>query len=412
VAFSKSQQQTLKVGNILLLCFILSGVCTVDCKYPYAPEPEPALSSEGNDTVQHAGTRIFPINGIKQICNPSIAQDTVHFAGCMLWLNFSGDLPVTIPEEMQFPLPASQHDRLTIVDTTNTVRWVIMRDELGADELEELQDPEWAAHPGYIVCLLSEQAGLQWGCYAIHLSSRKKIKLCDKGLSGTSTPHMWVEPDAVSGGEPGTIHYGDDGFADSVSVDEFFGTCKVKVVVAKRAGMVLSLHFRDYSAGGDTLVPLKRPEGRDGWNCESPLISPDGKWIVYNAYETVSFYETYIQELTENSRPILLKAGASDPHWWRHPGDSSLVYVVYQEVPGTNLVYGDFTDQTYRETGELGSTFRQLVRLFTGAATESVAFARIGQPEVLVKLPTKGGLSPDGKYLCTGYDRAFIVRLP
>lgn len=400
-----------QVGIAGSWCVLGVGLCFLFCRYPYAPGPEAALFAE-KDTVQDYSTRVFPVNGSKQICNPSIALDTVHFPGCMLWLNFSGDLPVHVPGDIEFPLPASSHDRLTIVDTSNTVRWVMMKDEFAAGELEELQDPEWAAHPGYIVSLLSEQAGTVWGCYAIHPLSRKKLKLCRKGLNGTSTPHLWVEPAAtVPGDEPVDVAYEGDGFADSASIDAFFGTPEVKVVVAKRIGRVLSLYFRDYSAGGE-LQQLVRPEGRDGWNCESPLISPDGRWIAYNAFETVSQYEAYIQELTGDSKPILLKAGAFDPHWWAHPGDSTLLYVVYQEVPGTNLVYGDYTDRTYIETGVLGSTFRQLVRLFPAAGAQAVALSRIGMPEVLVKLPTKGGLSPDGKYLCTGYDRAFLVGLP
>ncbi|MBN1307929.1 MAG: hypothetical protein JXA18_08435 [Chitinispirillaceae bacterium] len=394
-------------------CRFTAGTCALlvaVCNYPYNPRVEPPLS----ETVDRGGgaTRVIPINGTQQVCNPSIAQDTAHFFGCMLWLNFSGVLDVAVPETMRsFEGFSLQHDRLTIVDTSNTVRWFMKREELGADEREDFQDPEWAAHPGYIVCLLSGDAQRKWGCYAIHLLTRKKLCLCSEGLSQTSTPHLWVEPGSSFGAEPQRTHFDEDGFADSASVASFFGTSKVKVVVGKTEGNILSLHYRDYAAN-NRLVPLKRPANRTDWNCESPLISPDGRWTAFNAYVTPYNYEIYLQELSPVSKPILFQSGASDPHWWVHPADSSLVYIVYQEVPGDNLVRGDLADATVLATGELGITYRQMVRLFPGAATGAVTMSRIGFPEALANLPTKGGLSPDGRYLCTGYDRAFIVELP
>lgn len=380
------------------------------CKYPYDPQVEPPIMKtvDGNDDA----TRVFPINGRQQICNPSISRDTVHFPGCMLLLNFSGVLAITAPAGMSgFSGWSAQHDRLTIVDTSNTVRWFMKREELGADEREEFQDPEWAAHPAYIVCLLSAGALRKWSCYAIHPRTRKRILLCKETLGENSTPHLWVGGGAAAPEEPSAVIYDENGFADSASVFSFFGTSQVKVAVAVASGRDLSLYYRDY-AGDDRLVPLARPDDRAGWRCESPLISPDGGWVAFNAWKTPALYESYIQELSATSRPILLKEGWSDPHWWAHPADSSLLYLVYQEVPGDNLVYGDLADPSLRLTGELGVTYRQLVHLFTGASTQSASLSRIGQPEALVKLPTKGGLSPDGRYLCTGYDRAFIVGLP
>ncbi|MCX7727502.1 MAG: hypothetical protein N2053_11725, partial [Chitinispirillaceae bacterium] len=172
-------------------------------------------------------------------------------------------------------------------------------------------------------------------------------------------------------------------------------------------------YYKDYS---DTLqsrlTQLSRPLGRDGWNCESALISPDGKWIAFNVYKSPNYYEIWVQKLSPTSKPFLFKEDASDPHWWRHPYDTSLLYLVYQDVPGDNLVMGDLSDKKFIETGELGITYRQMIRLFDSGETEGTAIVKIGEPEVMVKLPTKGGLSPDGKYLCTGYDRGFIIGLP
>jgi hypothetical protein len=394
-------------AGVLFFTFLFTG-----CTFPYDPQPEPALRT--TTVVQSSGSaRVFPVNGTAQICNPSIVLDTATFPGCMLWLNFSGELEVDIPDGMQSYAGWSlQHDRLSIVDTSNTVRWFMMREEFGADEREELQDPEWSAHPEYLVCLVSSGVQARWGCYAVHPKTRKRFQLCSEGLDQTSTPHLWVERTFSVGSEPASTRFNDDGCADSTSLATFFGTNRVKMAAAKLNGRTLSLIYRDFSDVSGTWIALERPADRAGWQCESPLISPDGNWIIFNAYRTPDYYETYIQKLTRGSRPVLLQREASDPHWWVHPEDTSLLYIVYQYVPGDNLVYGDLADPKYQNTGELGQTLRQSVRLFAGASTAAASVLRIGQPQVLVNLPTKGGLSPDGRYVCTGYDRAFIVGLP
>jgi hypothetical protein len=391
----------------------LSGFVLFFCRYPYSPAPEPAIVVSGQGGSE-GKARVFIINGHAQICNPSVSLDTVHFPGCMLWLNFSGDLQITVPDSLQdYSAERSrQHDRLSIVDTSNTLRWYMTRKELGADALEEIQDPEWSAHPEYIVSLLSFEAKQKWGCYVIHPLSRNKLLLCKEGLSATSTPHIWIDPEAQTGNEPLEVSYDENGLADRVAVQTFFGTSNVKFVVGKQKNWILSLYYIDFSSEDKGLIPLQRPAGKDGWQCESPLISPDGNWIVFNVYKRTTYYETYIQELVPGSVPILLKEGASDPHWWRHPGDESMLYVVYQEVPGDNLVYGDFKDESFQNTAELGVTKRQMIRLFPGAPSGAVSLSRSGLEETIVSLPTKGGLSPDGRYLCTGYDRAFMVGLP
>ena len=395
----------------ILIVLLLTMLFSI-CEFPYDPVPEPALATKTEIRV-NSKVRVFKVNGSEQICNPSISQDTVDFAGCMLWLNFSGELSVYYSSDFNdFAGFSEQHDRLTIVDTTDSVRWFIKRDELGVSDLYEFQDPEWSAHPEYIVSLLGVSTKSdQWSCYVLHPKSGKKIILSRGGLFYRSTPHLWVKRGGTVADEPEQITYDADSVADSVSIHTFFGTSHVKLVASKIENKVLSLYYRDFSGEDGRFIPLKRPIGRDDWDCESPLISPDGRWIAYNVLK-VNTYETYLQELSPESEPILFKEGASDPHWWIHPSDTSLLYLVYQEVPGKNLVEGDLSDSTYLATGSLGKTYRQLIRLFPGASTGAVALARIGEPELLVSLPTKGGLSPDGKYLCTGFDRAFLVGLP
>lgn len=389
----------------ILLVLSLTG-----CRFPYQPEPEPGIVSTG--PTQESAVRVFPINGTEQICNPSISQDNTLFAGCMLWLNFDGELPIVIPEGVTgFAGESVQHDRLTIVDTSNTLRWFMKNSELGASESEEFQDPEWSAHPEYIITLLSEDGQKEWGCHVVNPASRKHFKLCNKGLEETSTPHLWVDP-AVSftNTTVSDAAYDNDGFADSASVKSYFGTDRVKVVTAKKVAGKQSLYLKDYAADKE-FVALARPKDREGWNCESPLISPDGKWILFNAFKSESFYEVYVQELRPGASPIMIASDASDPHWWVHPQDSTLRFIIYQTVPGWNLVEGDLAEAEHLESGQLGSTWRLLVKLFSGAPSASAACVKMTEPELLVNLPTKGGLSRDGRYLCTGYSRAFMVGL-
>lgn len=397
-----------KLTTVLAAMLLMAG--TFGCGFPYQPEPEPGIVTTG--PAQESAVRVFPINGTEQICNPSIAQDMAHFAGCMLWLNFDGELPLVIPEGMTgFAGESVQHDRLTVVDTANTLKWFMMTSELNTAEGEEFQDPEWSTHPEYIVTLLSENGQEKWGCHVINPSSRKHFKICNEGLEETSTPHLWVDP-LVPFAHQASVEtsYDDDGFADSASVKAFFGTSRVKIVAAKKIAGKQSLFLKDYTAEGE-FVALVKPKDREGWNCESPLISPDGLWILFNAFKSESFYEIYVQELRPGASPILIASEASDPHWWVHPQDSSLRFIIYQTVPGWNLVEGDLTDEAYQISGQLGSTWRLLVKLFAGAPSASTAVVKMKEPELLVNLPTKGGLSADGRYLCTGYSRAFMVGL-
>ena len=404
---------SLKKKYLFGTLFLVTSALYFSCDFPYKPVPEPGIVVQNTENAD-SRIRVFQINGTDQICNPSISQDTDRFPGCMLWLNFDGELPVKIPEEFKdFAGFSSMHDRLTIVDTSNTVRWYVKLDEIdGVSEVYEFQDPEWSTHPEYIISLLGAANKIDgWSCYIFHPQTGKKLKISNEGLFYNSTPHLWVEKHSTFDGEPDEVDYDDDSFINSEAVMSYFGTLKVKVVVSKLVGKVQSLYYRDFSDTNRQLEPLIRPANRDGWHCESPLISPDGQWIAYNVISGKK-YATYIQKLSTESKPILFKEGALDPHWWVHPFDSTLLYLIYQEVPGSNLVTGDLADTTYLTTGELGKTYRQQLRLFPDTDVELVALTKIGEPELLVNLPTKGGLSPDGKYLCTGFDRAFMVGLP
>jgi hypothetical protein len=336
-------------------------------------------------------------------------MDTVNFKGCMLWLNFSGELVVKVPSDMNgFDLFAKQHDRLIISDTSNMVRWFMGREEFGVPDYEELQDPEWTTHPHYINCLLSSKVRKNWSCIAVHTLSKKFIRMSNENLNETSTPHIWISENSVFKGDTSTIRFDSTGFVSKESVQSFFGTSDVKLVFSRKDGARLSLYYVDFNISSSP-VQLQRPADKAEYDLESALISPDGKWIVFNAYYSNTDYHCYIQELRQEAKPMLFQSDAMDPHWWRHPANRSELYVIYSVIPGGYIVTQDLSDPEYL-SGSAGITYRQAVTLHAGYSGIT-SFSRTGFPESIVRLPLKGGWSPDGAYLCTGYDRAYLIGL-
>jgi hypothetical protein len=110
-----------------------------------------------------------------------------------------------------------------------------------------------------------------------------------------------------------------------------------------------------------------------------------------------------------NRKPVLIDEGASDPHWWTHPVDGS-TFIVYTLRNGDNLVEDDLTSQELLTSGTAGSTVMQLVRCYAELSGPA-SFYKVGDPVLLLNLPFKGGLSGDGAFVCTGYNKAYIAYL-
>ncbi len=396
---------------VIIICLLNSS-----CDFPYNPKPEDAVINSNQPAVVNNETvQVLPVIPNMQICNPSISKDTVNFRGCMLWLNFSGELPVkTTPATSGYQTKnAAQHDRLTVIDTSNTVQWYMMKSSIDPTDDPDLQfqDPEWAAHPEYIATLFgSTNYSDKWNFYAVHPLTNSFIKLCNEKLNETSTPHLWVENTAHHGQLDKNGSYNSDGLIDTGSVHQFFGTLNVKLIYSIKENGVLTLYYADYSNGAPVPIKLQRPGGdtKKSWNFESALISPDGKWVVYNGYETSTYYESYLQELKSDSKPSLISERASDPHWWQNPINSQL-FVIYSEIDGDNRVFADLAKPSYLQSGDAGKTYLRPVSLTSGLP--SILNATIGAHSLLVNLPLKGGLSPEGRFLCTGYNYAYLVRL-
>jgi hypothetical protein len=398
----------MKKTLLSIIILLMMPFTMLKCDMNYSPQPQ-QLTVESTNVSSTAGT-IFSVNPQCQICNPSIAPEGV-FSGCMLWLNFGGDLNVKVPATMTGYATdranVRQHDRLTISDTTNTVRWYIMRDALGISG--QIQDPEWSTDKDYVICLGDDKNNNRWSGHIIRLSDNAHLKVSDDNMEETSTPHLWIVPSAIQGKSSSTTLYPETrgGFADSAAIRTFFGTDSVKIVYAvKQNGLML--RFIDFSTPDPKPVQLPKPEGRSTWDVESPLISPDGRWVVFNCIGQ-GVYESYIQRLDEHAMPILLANNAADPHWWIHP-EFKTTYIIYAMIKGDYYTIDDYSDPSLAN-GLIGGTYKQEIKVASMVLSAHAAFTPVGEPENIATLPFKGGLSRDGKYLCTGYGYGFIMSL-
>ena len=393
----------------LSLLFALSA-----CVY----EPEQFVASDSVSSSSRDASEIgtlYPVNlnipkGCKQICNPSVSQDTVNYPASMLWLNFSGTLCVKAPDSIYTLSKVIQHDRLSVSDTAGNVLWYLMRDTDAGDCL--FQDPEWSTHPGFIVALRAfnskggkgcKESDLDYGMFAVRMSDKKKFFFYDKDISELATPHLWVE----SGAEP------DTGATDA-TVEGFFGTKQVRLVYVNKKDQIV---FVDFANGGLKKAKiLKKPSGVDDWMMDSPLISPDGHFVVYNVIEpSMLVWRSFVQELSGNSNPIEIEKTSTmmsepvQPHWFSYRGR---LFVEWTEFPqGSPFLNRNDLSNPSVQDGSAGRTAMREISLVSGAPSD-LAFAWVGDVVEIAPVPMIGGRSPDGRFLAAGTNYGYLLELP
>jgi hypothetical protein len=392
---------------------LLLGLSTFALLACYSPEPFEAESLDDDSkkqTSSEMGT-IYSINGSEQICNPSISQDTVKFPASMLWLNFS-KIKVNSHDDGFSVTDVKQHDRLTISDTANNVKWYLMIDK---DKGEcQFQDPEWSTHPDFVVALRGvgiEGNGtcgdvLDYGIFAARTSDKKKFWFYDKGIIEQATPHVWVDPTAKA-----------DKDGDASTVEGFFGTKNVRLTYADGSdGDPQNIVFIDYANGGKSkAIKLKKPADRSNWKIESPMISPDGNFVVYNVMtKSEDTWEAYIQELSKDAEAVKIprtkdmKSDPAQPHWFESDGRLFVVWTEFTQATYYNKIH---LDNSAAQDGSAGRTVMREVRLKAGA-TGSQLVEWVDDNVELAPVPMIGGRSPDGKFLSTGYKYAYLLKLP
>ncbi len=373
------------------------------CDFPYRPEPQPQPYFE-----QKSNGFVFSVNTNQQVCNPSIAESDAYPAS-MLWLGFD-QLSLKVPDGVtNYSLTrVEEHDRITVTDTSNTVRWFLMARE--AAPTGEMQCPRWSAHPDYISFTVGIPAQSYSG-YAVRVSDRKMLKICNAHLEEFSTPHAWIPDSLASTAVVENPTYAADGFVAREDVQKFFGTTRFKFVYAMPETQAGALFFIDYSAtGAPAPVRLTKPAGKESWHCESPQVSRDGGWVAYHCFQNAVpgyGYATYMQKLETGALPILVADRASDPHWWVDPA-SGTYHLVYAVTKGDYFTDAEFTDKTLESSGSVGATVRQRL---AGSSANGLSLDASAKPDTLVRLPFKGGLSRDGKFLCTAYKYAYLMRI-
>lgn len=378
----------------------------------YSPEPFEAetVGSSASNQTSDIGT-MFPVNTMQQICNPSVSQDTVNFPASMLWLNFGSDLIVT-PPDSEYTVSkyvVEQHDRLTISDTSGKVLWYMMRDT--AEGECQFQDPEWSTHPDFAVALraydkekknLCLPGNLDYGMFALRISDKKKFWFFDKNIREDASPHLWVKPGAKVAED-----------ADDSTVEGFFGTDEVRLVYVDDDENIV---FADFANGGlKKAKKLKKPAGTGKSLVDAPMISPDGKFIVYNINENSKVWEAYIQELSPTSTPVKIErlqgmiSAPAQPHWFEYNGR---LFIIWAEFPQGQpmLSRNDLREESVQD-GSAGRTAMREIKLSAGAPND-LAVEWVGDVRQVAPVPMIGGRSPDAKFLATGTNYGFLLELP
>ena len=372
-------------------------------------ESEKGENSNSNNSVTDMGT-LYAVNDGKQICNPSVSQDPKNYPASMLWLNFGGTLKVKASDSVYTTSKVVQHDRLSVSDTSGKVLWYLMRDTEAGDC--QFQDPEWSTHPNYIVALRAfnskgesgcKESDMDYGMFAVRMSDKKKFFFYNKEMSEFATPHLWVE----TGAEPDTAA------ADS-TVEGFFGTNQVRLVYVNKKDEIV---FVDYANGGTKgAKTLKKPSGVDGWMMDSPMISPDGNYVVYNMINSsMTGWKSFIQELSGNSKPIEMEKSPGmisepvQPRWFTY---AERLFVMWTEFPqGSQFVNKNDLSEVSVQDGSAGRTVMREVSVATGAPAD-LAFAWAGDMIEIAPIPMIGGRSPDGRFVVTGTNLGFLLELP
>ena len=372
-------------------------------------ESEKGENSNSNNSVTDMGT-LYAVNDGKQICNPSVSQDPKNYPASMLWLNFGGTLKVKASDSVYTTSKVVQHDRLSVSDTSGKVLWYLMRDTEAGDC--QFQDPEWSTHPNYIVALRAfnskgesgcKESDMDYGMFAVRMSDKKKFFFYNKEMSEFATPHLWVE----TGAEPDTAA------ADS-TVEGFFGTNQVRLVYVNKKDEIV---FVDYANGGTKgAKTLKKPSGVDGWMMDSPMISPDGNYVVYNMINSsMTGWKSFIQELSGNSKPIEMEKSPGmisepvQPRWFTY---AERLFVMWTEFPqGSQFVNKNDLFEFSFLFFIAGRTVMREVSVATGAPAD-LAFAWAGDMIEIAPIPMVGGRSPDGRFVATGTNLGFLLELP
>ena len=181
-------------------------------------------------------------------------------------------------------------------------------------------------------------------------------------------------------------------FVSPSALDSFCRTPNVTLLYSyeKLGVLTQTIYFTHLNDSSAVPVRLKKPTGRQNWKADCPNASPDGKFVTYHCFYGVQQCAVYIQRLDSTADPILIDEHGSEPHFYKDAQGN--LFVTYANTFG--FLDGALTSYTSYVT-----YMRQV-----DTATGQPAVKR----DTIAPYPFYGGLSKDGRYLCTGYKYAYL----
>jgi hypothetical protein len=154
-----------------------------------------------------------------------------------------------------------------------------------------------------------------------------------------------------------------------------------------------TIYFVDFNDSIVSPKELKKPIDKQDWDANCPIISPDGKLVTYYLISGTQA-AVYCQKLDTNAAPAdAIGDPGSEPHFYK---DGSNLFVTYTDATGGILSGTNTTITGYH-------TYKQQIDPATGQKT--------GTRDSIAGFPFYGGMSHDGKYICTGYASAYIFNI-
>jgi hypothetical protein len=135
------------------------------------------------------------------------------------------------------------------------------------------------------------------------------------------------------------------------SVQAFFGTRQVRLVVAQGQG----LYLVSWETGNPDVYRLSQgdemPDLTPG-DLSSPLFSADGEWIVFAAGQGIQGFALNVKNPSQPGWRIPLSTEGyvtADPHWVSDQGRQWVYFASTEEAVDYNVNCGQFPGYTYRE---------------------------------------------------------------
>ena len=128
-------------------------------------------------------------------------------------------------------------------------------------------------------------------------------------------------------------------------------------------------------------------------------------------------WEAYVQELSENSKAVKIEltkdmmSEPAQPHWFQF---NDRLFVLWAEFPQSSemqMLNKHKLNEASSQDGSVGRTVMREIRLNAGAPAD-LAVEWVGNNIEIAPVPMTGGRSPDGKFLATGTNNAYLIKLP